>query len=192
MNGQQHRQVSRRFGYFYATDCIDENVLIEGCEFRGNFETAFVHNKTTGAALSAAALDLDRVAMASQRDPNSNDYLALTPAVLVLPIGLGGQARVINQSQYDPDTANKLQKPNIVNGLFRDIVDTPRMTGTRRYLFADPSEAPVLEVAFLDGNQEPYLEVQDGFDVDGARYKVRLDYGVAGTDYRGAVTNAGA
>jgi hypothetical protein len=111
--------------------------------------------------------------------------------VLLVPIGLGGTARSINDAQYDPDTANKLQKPNVVNGLFRDIVDTPRLTGTRRYSFADATEAPVLEVAFLDGRQEPYLEVQDGFDVDGARYKVRLDYGVAAVDYRGAVTNAG-
>ena len=36
--------------------------------------------------------------------------------------------------QYDPDTANKLQKPNVVNGLFRDIVDSPRLSGTRRDL----------------------------------------------------------
>ena len=149
-------------------------------------------NITTGAALSMAAIDADRVAMASQLDVSGNDYLDLRPAVLLVPIGLGGTARSINDAQYDPDTANKLQKPNIVNGLFRDIVDTPRMTGTRRYLFADPSEAPVLEVAFLDGNQNPYLELQNGFDVDGARYKVRLDYGVGAIDYRGAVTNAGA
>ena len=149
-------------------------------------------NITTGAAITMAALDLDRVAMASQKDVSGNDYLDLRPAVLLVPIGLGGTARSINDAQYDPDTANKLQKPNIVNGLFRDIVDTPRMTGTRRYLFADPSEAPVLEVAFLDGNQNPYLELQNGFDVDGARYKVRLDYGVGAIDYRGAVTNAGA
>ena len=135
-------------------------------------------NITTGAAITMAALDLDRVAMASQKDVSGNDYLDLRPSVLLVPIGLGGTARSINDAQYDPDTANKLQKPNIVNGLFRDIVDTPRMTGTRRYLFADPSEAPVLEVAFLDGNQNPYLELQNGFDVDGARYKVRLDYGV--------------
>lgn len=148
-------------------------------------------NITTGAAITMAALDLDRVAMASQKDVSGNDYLDLRPAVLLVPIGLGGTARSINEAQYDPDTANKLQKPNIVNGLFRDIVDTPRMTGARRYLFADPSEAPVLEVAFLDGNQNPYLELQNGFDVDGARYKVRLDYGVAAVDYRGAVTNAG-
>lgn len=148
-------------------------------------------NITTSAAITMAALDLDRVAMASQKDVSGNDYLDLRPAVLLVPIGLGGTARSINDAQYDPDTANKLQKPNIVNGLFRDIVDTPRMTGNRRYLFADPSEAPVLEVAFLDGNQNPYLELQNGFDVDGARYKVRLDYGVAAVDYRGAVTNAG-
>lgn len=149
-------------------------------------------NIGVGAAISVVSIDADRVLMASQKDVSGNDYLDLRPAVLLVPIGLGGTARVINSAQYDPDTANRLQKPNIVNGLYRDIVDTPRLTGTRRYSFADATEAPVLEVAFLDGAQEPYLEVQDGFDVDGARYKVRLDYGTAAVDYRGAVTNAGA
>lgn len=148
-------------------------------------------NITTGAAISMAAIDLDRVAMASQTDVGGNDFLDLRPAVLLVPIGLGGTARSINEAQYDPDTANKLQKPNVVNGLFRDIVDTPRLTGTRRYLFADPSEAPVIEVAFLDGMQEPVVEQQAGFTVDGTQYKVRLDFGVAAVDYRGAVTNAG-
>lgn len=149
-------------------------------------------NIGTGAALSMAALDADRVVMASQKDISGNDYLDLRPAVLLVPLSLGGSARSINNAQYDPDTANKLQKPNIVNGLFRDIVDTPRLSGTRRYLFADPMEAPVIEVAFLDGVQDPYLELQNGFDVDGAKYKVRLDYAVGGVGYQGAVTNAGA
>jgi phage major head subunit gpT-like protein len=151
-------------------------------------------NITTGAALAAAAIDLDRVAMASQKEPNGNDYVDLRPAILVLPVGLGGQAKVINQSLYDPDTvANKSQmKPNIVVGLFREVVDTPRLSGTRRYLFADPSIAPVLEVAFLEGQQSPVLETQEVWRTDGAELKVRFDYGVAGVDYRGAVTNAGA
>jgi ATP-dependent protease ClpP protease subunit len=150
------------------------------------------NNITTGAALSMLAIDADRVAMASQLDVGGNDFLDLRPAVLVVPIGLGGTARTINEAQYDPDTANKLQKPNQVRGLFSDIVDTPRLTGTRRYLFASAAEAPVMEVAFLDGNDTPYLELENGFTVDGARWKVRLDYGIAGIDYRGAVTNAGA
>lgn len=151
------------------------------------------NNIGTGAALAAAALDADRVLMASQKDKDGNDYLDLRPSVLLLPVGLGGQAKIINQSQYDPDTAaNKSQmKPNVVVGLFNDIVDTPRITGTRRYLFADPQVAPVLEVAYLEGQTEPVLETQTGWRVDGSEMRVRYDYGVAGVDFRGAVTNAG-
>lgn len=149
-------------------------------------------NIGVASALTMDGIEADRVLMASQLDVSGNDYLDLRPSVLVVPIGQGGKARTVNQSQYDADATNKLQKPNIVNGLFSDIVDTPRLAGTRRYLFANASEAPVLEVAFLDGASDPYLEMQDGFDVDGARWKVRLDYGIAAVDYRGAVTNAGA
>jgi len=47
-------------------------------------------------------------------------------------------------------------------------------------------------VAFLDGQTEPVLETKDGWDVDGAEMKVRLDYAVGAVDWRGAVTNAGA
>lgn len=149
-------------------------------------------NIGTGSALGVAGIEADRVLMASQKDVGANDYLDLRPDVLLVPVGLGGTARVTNDAQYDPDTANKLQMPNKVRGLFRDIVDTPRMSGTRRYLFASASEAPVLEVAFLDGNQEPFLEQQAGWTVDGTQFKARLDFGVTAIDYRGAVTNAGA
>ncbi len=149
-------------------------------------------NVAAAGAISVAVIDDCRVKMASQKDVSGNDYLDLRPAVWLGPIGTGGDARVINGAEYDPDTANKLQRPNKVRGLFRDVVDTPRLTGTRFYIFADPNEAPVIEVAFLDGNQEPHLERMDGFEVDGSKYKVRLDYGVGAIDYRGATTAAGA
>jgi phage major head subunit gpT-like protein len=145
----------------------------------------------TGSALTTAGIDADAAVMAAQKDVSGNDYLDLRPAVLLVPRSLEGTGRVVNGSEYDPDANNKLQRPNIVRGMFTDIVGTPRLTGTRRYLFADPNVAPVLEVAFLDGQSEPFMEMQDGFDVDGARWKVRLDYGVAAVDFRGAVTNAG-
>lgn len=149
-------------------------------------------NIGTGAALSVASIEADRVLMASQKDVGDNDYLDLRPQSIVLPVGLGGTARVINEAQYDPDTANKLQRPNMVRGLFSDIVDSPRLSGTRNYMFANPSEAPVIEVSFLDGNDTPFLESQEGFTVDGTSWKARLDYGVGVIDYRGATTNAGA
>jgi ATP-dependent protease ClpP protease subunit len=149
------------------------------------------NNIAVDGAWSVDVIESMRTKMAMQMDVGGNDYLDLRPSIVLCSIANGGDLRVINEAQYDPDTANKLQKPNKVRGLFSDVVDTPRLSAGRGYAFADPSEAPVIEVAFLDGAQDPYLEVQDGFDVDGARYKVRLDFGIAAIDYRGAVTAKG-
>jgi HK97 family phage prohead protease len=156
-------------------------------------------NLGTASVIGVAALDADRIVMAEQIDPSGNEYLDLRPEILLVPIGLGAQARVLNEAQYDidaidagTDEQNKFMKPNAVAGLFRTIVDTPRLSGTRRYLLASPTIAPVFEVAFLDGQQEPFMELQDGWRIDGAEWKIRLDYGVAAIDYRGAVTNVGA
>lgn len=148
--------------------------------------------QSTGTVLSVSAIDADRVAMASQMDVGGNDYLDIKPSVLLLPTSLGGTARVINRSEFDPDAANKLQRVNMVAGLFNDIIDTPRLSGTARYYFADPSVMPAFEVAFLNGNDQPYLEQENGFDVDGVKYKIRLDFGVAAIESRAVYKNVGA
>ena len=70
-------------------------------------------------------------------------------------------------------------------------MDTPRLAGTRRYMFTDPLTFPVIEVAFLNGVQEPFLEMQNGWRVDGVEWKGRIDYAVGAIEFRGAVTNAG-
>ena len=130
--------------------------------------------------------------MAAQMDVSGNDFLALTPAVWLGPTGIEGAAKVVNNSTYDPDANNKLQRANIAAGLVQTIVGTPRLSGTPWFMFADPAQAPVLEVAFLDGIDTPYLELENGFTVDGARWKVRLDFAVGGLDFRGAVRSTGA
>jgi hypothetical protein len=75
--------------------------------------------------------------------------------------------------------------------MFREVVGTGRLSGTRRYLFADFNLARVLAVAFLNGHEAPEIFTEEGWRVDGTELKVRLDFGVAALDYRGAVTNAG-
>lgn len=149
-------------------------------------------NISATGAMSVAVFEDVRVKMGSQKDVSGNDYLDLTPHCLLVPKGSYGDAIVINGAEYDPDTANKLQKPNKVRGQYSDIIDSARLSGTRFYSFADHMVAPVVEVAFLDGNQEPFLEQQAGFTVDGTQFKARLDFGIAAIDYRGAVTSAGA
>lgn len=156
------------------------------------FHTDHNNINTSGSAIGVAALSADKVVMAKQTDPSGNEVLDLRPAILIVPIELGDTARDLNSAEYDPETANKFRKPNSVRGMFSVIVDSPRLSGTRRYLLADPSIAPTFEVAFLDGQEQPYMEMQQGWRVDGVEWKVRHDYGVAAVDFRGAVTNAGA
>jgi ATP-dependent protease ClpP protease subunit len=156
------------------------------------FNAAHSNIAATGGAPTVTTFDAARQLMASQLDVNGVEYLDLRPAIFVGPLSVEGAAKVVNDSQYDPDANNKLQRANISRGMVTDIVGTPRLSGTRWYMFADPNDAPVIEVSFLDGNSEPFLEMEQGFDVDGSRWKVRIDYGVDAVDFRGAITNAGA
>lgn len=148
-------------------------------------------NIASAAAPTVAVLDAMRQLMSKQKDKDSNDFLDIRPSLALAPLSLGGTLRVLNGSQYDHD-ADKLQKPNIVAGLFRDVIDTPRLSGTAFYMFADPSQEPVIEVNFLNGEQSPYMESEQGFTVDGMQWKIRMDYGVGAVGYRGAIRNAGA
>ena len=150
-------------------------------------------NIGSAAALSVDALDADAVVMANQMDDSNNEILDIEPDILVVSRGQRGNALVLNKSEYDVDTSSKKsQVPNKVQGIFRDIVGTQRVSGTRRYMFADPQMVPTIEVAFLDGQETPYLEMKEGWRVDGAEWKCRLDYAVGAIDYKGAVTNSGS
>ena len=145
-----------------------------------------------GAAPSVAAFDAIDVAMAQQKDVSGNEFLEIAPSVLLVPRGLRGAAITVNGSEYDPDAVNKLQKPNIVKGLFSDVVASPRLTGTAYYAFADPQVAPAIEVVFLNGVTEPFTDSQEGWRVDGVEWKVRHDYGVGAVNWRSAYKQPGA
>ncbi len=147
----------------------------------------------TGSALGVPGLDADRVIMAAFRDAQNIEYLDIRPQTLLVPSSLGGAARVLNNAQYNVTETNKFQVPNMVQGLFRDVVDTARLTGTRRYLFADPNVAAAIVVAFLEGAaQSPVVETEAGWRVDGTEMRVRFDYRAQMFDPKGALTNAGA
>lgn len=146
-----------------------------------------------GAAISAATVGSGRSAMRLQTDINGNDYLNIQPSKLVVPVALEDTARVLMSSETDFSSSNS-RKPNPVRNM-AEVISDPRLdvnSTTAWYLFADPDMEPVIEVAFLDGQEMPYLETQEGFSVDGVKWKVRLDYGVDSIGFRGGYKNAGA
>ena len=145
----------------------------------------------TGGVPSVASFDAARTAMAGQMDPGGNDFLDITPAIWLGPLALGGSARVINRAEYDPDTPNKLQRPNMVQNQFKDLIDTPRLAGDPWYALADSATEAVFEVAFLDGIQTPTLEQELNFRSDGIAWKAAHRYGVAAVGWRGIHKNPG-
>lgn len=147
----------------------------------------------SGAPPTVALLDAAAVAMAQQKAPGADaEYLDIRPAVAVVNTALRGTMRVLVDAVYDPDTANKLQRPNMVAGIVSDVVDTPRLAAAPWYLFADPSIAPVIEVVFLNGQREPRLAQEESFRTGGLAWRVEYPFGVGAIGHQGGYKNAGA
>lgn len=106
----------------------------------------------------------------------------LTPAALWLPT-----QTALFSANY-PGDAGQIRNP--IQGMFTPISDS-RLSGTAWYLAADPQSADTIEVTYLDGVEEPFLDQKDGWSVDGVEMKVRLDAGVKALHWRGLFKNAG-
>jgi HK97 family phage prohead protease len=146
-------------------------------------------------AMSVTTWDGARAAMAKQKDPSANQFLALRPQVWLGPVELGGSARQLNTSTADPRDSKNSGVRNMVESMVQTIVDSPYLSAssaTRHYFLADPGLFPVFAVGFINGMEAPTMETYQSFNYDGVQMKIILDYGTAALDYRGSITCAGA
>lgn len=151
------------------------------------------HNNISGSAgaPTVTRIDADKQQMGSQRDPGSNDFVGVLPDIWLGPLALHGTVLVINNDQYDPDAANKLQRTNIARGNYSQVIGTPRLTGAPWYSFANPSVEPVFEIGFVDGEQSPQIATEEAFNQNGMKWRIVDEWGMAAVGYRGTVRNAG-
>jgi len=183
------RAAARTVGNDVYSVLLSNPVMSDGSAL---FHAKHSNLAAAASAMSVVTLGAARTKMRLQKDLDSNDYLDIHPSVLLTSVALEDTANTLMSDETDP-SQNNSKKKNPVRGMATVVTD-PRLdavSSTAWYLFASPSDVPTLEVAFLDGNQTPYIESEEGFTVDGVRMKVRLDYGVAATDYRGAYKNSG-
>ncbi|MDF2140852.1 prohead protease/major capsid protein fusion protein [Paenirhodobacter sp. CAU 1674] len=163
--------------------------------------TALFHSNhknlaASGAALSVTSLSAARTAMRTQKeDPTKADSPALNiaPAYLVVPSALETMAVQLMNSIVDP-TANKGHATNPVAGMAEVVTDArlDAASAVSWYLAANGNIFDTIEVAYLDGIKEPYIEQKDAWTTDGAELKVRIDAGVAPLDFRTLYKNPGA
>ena len=156
-----------------------------------------------GQTLDATALVIDGLTQAEQLfldqvDPDGNP-LAVTPVILLVPnaiYALAGQ--LMNATEIREDgNASKSKYPtnNPHAGKFRvhrsSYLSNAKYTGNSTkawFLLADPNDLPVIEVAFLNGQERPTVESADAdFNVLGIQMRGYHDFGVAKQDFRGGV-----
>jgi len=152
------------------------------------------NNIATGSelgAISESTLDPMAIKMAAQKDISAVDELGIEPAILLVPRKHKMLANKWMNSTNIPVAGDASRnEPNGVMGLADVIASSKIKEGY--YLLSSPDTTPVIEVVFLNGIEEPYIDTSEGWRTDGTEMKVRLDFGVAPIDYRGIQFNKGA
>lgn len=149
-----------------------------------------------GGVISTSNVDAMRVMMARQKLPGQGSGSSnIRLANLLVPVTLEGLANTVRDSEYEVGNSTKNNTtPNTVRGTFEVISDArlDDASVTAWYGAASSATNDTIEVAYLDGNDTPTLEQQNGWSVDGVEFKVRMEAGVAPLDFRSMVKNPGA
>jgi hypothetical protein len=150
------------------------------------------HGNLGATAYGIASALAAKTAMAEQTEPDSGERLMLRPVTVSFPSELFGIVKNVNS--FNPQ-AVEIANGNSMFGFFQDdgLFENPFMTDATDWLmFADPNDCEILELAYLNGQQEPEMFVADQntvgqmFVADKIQYKIRHEYECEVVDYRGA------
>lgn len=147
-------------------------------------------NYLTGA-LTATTLGTAEALFLALKDADGN------------PIGMGASKLLCGTTAYGPARelftstnyaggSTKAPSSNIYAAKFAPVFST-YLNAAPWWLVADPLSMPLMEVAFLNGAQEPVVETAEAdFNTLGIQMRVYFDYGVAFGERRAAVYSTGA
>jgi len=166
------------------------------------FFTAGNKNYIEGAttALSIDGLTTGEVTFMDQVDTDGKP-IGIMPAILLVPTALSAVGTQLFKSMELRDTTASTKYPvsNPHQGKFRVEVSrylsNSQYTGNSSkawYLLADPNDLPVIEVAFLNGQESPTIETADAdFNVLGIKLRGYHDFGAAKQDGRAGLKSKG-
>jgi len=144
------------------------------------------HNNLGTAALTSASLAARRLAMLKQTEADSSEQLSIPPMNLWVPHDM-------EEAAVDLFRRNTENDQTFLQSLALNVIPVWYWTDANDWaITADIMDIPIIEVGFLDGNEEPELFVQDSptngslFSNDQITYKIRHIYGGNVMDYRGA------
>ncbi len=149
------------------------------------------HNNVVKAAMDIDGLDTVRKTMRLQK--SGERVLNIRPAYVLTPVALESRANQLIKSASVPGADANSGIDNPIRN-FAEVIAEPRldMNNEKEFYLTAAQGRDTIEVAYLDGVDAPHIEQQNGFTIDGATFKVRIDAGVAALDYRGLVKSTGS
>jgi HK97 family phage prohead protease len=160
------------------------------------FSVATHANLTTGpgTVISVASLGVGRAALRNQKGIDAVTPLNLMPRYLIVPAAL---ETIADQyvTQITPALSASVN-PFTTGGRTPLVtVVEPRLdvnSALSWYMATDVGQAPVLYHGILDGQEGPLVTQMEGFDVDGMKFRCRIDVAFKAADWRGIYKNVGA
>ena len=166
---------------------IDNAALADGIAL---FHASSHNANLDATALAAGApLNVGYQVMATQSGTDSTTVLGITPRYLIVPEALAATALQVTSDMFYPATAATIglygpNGPRTLQVVADGQIDNLG-SATNWWLAASPSVVDTVEVTFLQGEQSPVLDREEGFTTDTIKYKIRQSYGVKAIDYRG-------
>jgi len=153
-------------------------------------------NLTTGpgTVISVASLGVGRALMRNQKGIDNVTPLNLSAKYLIVPAALETLADQF-VTQITPALPGSVNPFSAGGRTPLTVIVEPRLdvsSALSWYLATDVPSAPVLYHGVLDGQTGPLVTQQEGFDVDGMKFRCRIDVAFKAADPRAAYKNVGA
>lgn len=139
-----------------------------------------------GTPITVASVGAGRAAMRQQKTAEGNNMTVRARFLIVGPLQETAAEQFLTAV-----TAQQTANVNPFPGKLVLVVDE-RITDYSWYLAADPDAFDTILLAHLEGQEELFTDTHQSFDVDGIKFKARLDVTAKVLDHRGLYKNPGA
>lgn len=150
------------------------------------FHTSHGNLAGAGTAITVASVGAGRAAMLQQKSAEGGN-LSIRPQFLIV----GPLQETAAEQFLTAVTAGQASAVNPFPGKLTLVVDA-RITDYSWYLAASPNAFDTIELAHLEGQEALFTDTHLSFEVDGIKFKARLDATAKALDYRGLYKNPGA
>lgn len=128
--------------------------------------------------------------MKQQKDIADVRRLNITPIFYIAPVAVEGASEIFFNSNQFAGADAKTTRNNPYAGSRFTRVYEPRLDDSSEDIwYMAGARGKTVEIRFLNGVQTPFMEIKQGWTIDGVEWKVRIDAVALALDWVGLVRN---